>query len=127
MDKTTKQLATWGGVGILFVTGGLFGVAKLNERPGALDGFASCLAERSAIFYGAFWCPNCGVQKQTFGRSSRLLPYVECSTADGKGQIPLCAEKGITGYPTWDFKSGERMTGVLPLQTLADKTGCALP
>ncbi len=127
MDKTTKQLAVWGGAGILFVTGGLFGVAKLNERPGTFDGFASCLAEKEAVFYGAFWCPNCGTQKQMFGRSARLIPYVECSTSDGKGQLQVCAEKGVTGYPTWDFKGGERMMGVLPFQTLADKTGCALP
>ena len=127
MDRTTKQLAAWGGAGILFVTGGLFGVAKLNERPGALDGFASCLAERDAVFYGAFWCPNCATQKQMFGRSARLLPYVECSTSDGKSQLPVCKEKGVTGYPAWDFKDSERMLGVLSLQTLADQTGCALP
>lgn len=127
MDKTTKQLATWGGAGILVVTGGLFGVAKLNERPGALNDFASCLAREEAVFYGAFWCPNCGAQKQMFGRSARLLPYIECSTADGKGQLPVCQERGVTGYPTWEFKGGERLIGVAPLRTLADKTGCALP
>ena len=127
MDKTTKQLLIWGGAGILVITGGLFGIAKLNERPGALDDFASCLTKQGAIFYGAFWCPNCGTQKQMFGRSARLLPYVECSTPDGKGQLSLCQEKGITGYPTWEIKSGERMTGVASLRTLADKTGCELP
>ncbi|HEY4511028.1 MAG TPA: hypothetical protein VJG29_01500 [Candidatus Paceibacterota bacterium] len=127
MDKTTKQLATWGGAGILLVTGGLFGVARLNELPGELDEFAACLTEQGVTFYGAFWCPNCTNQKKMFGRSADLLPYLECSTSDGKGQLPVCAEKAVTGYPTWEFADGTRLNGTQPLRTLADKTNCALP
>src|SRR3989344_3092373 len=127
MDRMTKQLLFWGILGIIFITLVLYAVAKLNERPGPLNGFASCLGEKGAGFYGAFWCPNCGQQKQMFGRSARVLPYVECSTADGKGQLPLCANAGVTAYPTWEFPGSERLTGIQSLQTLAEKTACELP
>lgn len=35
--------------------------------------------------------------------------------------------KKIEGYPTWIFKDGSRLTGEIPLPTLAEKTQCALP
>lgn len=105
----------------------------LNKRgggePGKLDSFASCLKDKGAIFYGAFWCPHCRDQKQMFGKSVSFLPYVECSTPDGQNQLPICKEKNITSYPTWDFISGtttERFTGTLTLETLAEKTSCQL-
>ena len=127
MDKTTKNLVMGGFAGILFITGGLFGVAKLNDRPGALDGFAQCLGEKGAVFYGAFWCPRCTSQKQAFGRSQKLLPYVECSTPNGKDQNDFCKGRAITGYPTWEFGDGERTTGELSLAALAERTSCVLP
>jgi len=95
--------------------------------PGALDSFAQCLKDKGALFYGAFWCPHCQDQKAMFDSSKSLLPYVECSTADSKGQLPVCAEKNITGYPTWTFADGSRESGVLDLIVLAQKTGCELP
>ena len=96
------------------------------QAPGELDQFAGCLGEKGAVFYGAFWCPHCQNQKKMFGRSQKLLPYVECSTADGRGQLAACTEKKIEGYPTWEFADGTRMTGEIPLRTLAEKTGCEL-
>ena len=62
-----------------------------------------------------------------FGRSAKLLPYVECSTPDGKGQLQICKDKSIEGYPTWDFVSSERVLGVQNLATLKDLTSCELP
>ena len=97
------------------------------EKPGKYDTFAACLGEKGAIFYGAFWCPHCQNQKALFGRSAKFLPYNECSTPDGKGQLPLCKEKGVTTYPTWDFATTERLTGEISLQTLSEKTSCPLP
>lgn len=95
--------------------------------PGQLDSFAACIKDKGAIFYGAFWCPHCQSQKEMFGRSSRLLPYIECSTPDGQGQKQLCAEAGVTSYPTWIFPDGGKQTGSLSLEELATKTGCKLP
>lgn len=98
-----------------------------RNQPGELDGFALCLEEKGAVFYGAFWCPHCQSQKAMFGRSEKLLPYVECSTPDGQNQAEECRAKNIEGYPTWEFNDGSRLTGEIPLETLAEKTGCELP
>ena len=98
-----------------------------QNQPSKLDSFAKCLKEKQAIFYGAFWCPHCQRQKELFGTSEKFLSYVECSTPDGKAQISLCAQKKITGYPTWEFKDGSRLNGEVSLEKLAEKTSCQLP
>jgi len=98
-----------------------------NSRPSALDGFASCLGEKGAKFYGAFWCPHCQAQKKLFDKSVDKLPYVECSTADGKSQLPVCTEQKVESYPTWIFADGTRLNGEQDLDELAEKTDCQLP
>lgn len=115
------------GVFIVLVVGGIATTRWADARPSPLDGFAQCLTEKGAIFYGAFWCPHCQAQKKMFGRAARLLPYVECSTPDGKAQLPLCTDKKVEGYPTWEFADGSRLSGEVPLKTLAEKTLCSLP
>lgn len=97
------------------------------RKSAQLDSFAGCLEEQGAVFYGAFWCPHCRDQKALFGRSASKMPYVECSTPDGKGQLEVCADENITSYPAWEFASGERRSGVLSLEELASETGCELP
>lgn len=92
-----------------------------------LNSFTQCLADSGTKFYGTFWCSHCQAQKKLFGSSAKLLPYIECSTPDGNGQLDVCKEAGIEGYPTWVFADGSRLSGELPLQTLSDKTQCALP
>jgi hypothetical protein len=96
-------------------------------KPGKLDAFASCIAEEEAIFYGAFWCPHCQNQKAMFGRSARLLPYVECSPANGQGQLQVCTDAGVAGYPTWVFADGTVETGEISLERLSELTNCSLP
>ncbi len=98
-----------------------------SSRPGALDSFARCLEQKGVVFYGAFWCPHCQKTKSMFGSSAKLLPYVECSTPDGKGQLQVCKDKGVTSYPTWIFPDGKVLTGERTLQELSDASGCALP
>ncbi|MEK7140628.1 MAG: thioredoxin domain-containing protein [Patescibacteria group bacterium] len=100
---------------------------NVTTTPGQYDTFTQCLKDKGAIFYGAFWCPHCQAQKKLFGSSAKFLPYVECSTLDGKAQLPECTEKNITGYPTWEFADGSRMSGEVPLADLAAKTACELP
>lgn len=97
-----------------------------GSRVTQYDGFAQCLGENGATFFGAYWCPVCQKQKALFENSSEL-PYVECSTPDGQGQTQQCIEEGITGYPTWRFTDGSELTGVVELEELAEKTGCELP
>lgn len=106
-----------------FVQGGGAG----NAAPGKYDEFAKCLDEQGAVFYGTYWCPHCQNQKKMFGSSAKYLPYVECSTPDGKSQKQICRDKDITGYPTWVFADESRISGSVPLEELAEKTGCELP
>lgn len=105
----------------------VFWLQKENSKPGIYDKFAQCLKDKDAVFYGAFWCSHCQNQKAMFGKSAKLLPYVECSTADGKNQVLACKEKNIEAYPTWEFADRSRLTGEVSLDTLAEKTGCLLP
>lgn len=95
--------------------------------PGKYDQFAQCLKDKGAVFYGAFWCSHCQAQKKLFGSSAKLLPYVECSTLDGRSMLPVCTDKKIEGYPTWEFTDGSRMSGEISLEKLAEKTTCILP
>ncbi len=95
--------------------------------PGKLDGFAQCLTDAGAKFYGAFWCPHCQSQKAIFGNSQKKLPYIECSTPDRKNQTQVCIDAKVEGYPLWIFKDGTRKSGELTLKELAETTSCELP
>ncbi len=115
-------------VAALLLTAGLSLLNK-NGANGSheYDALASCLTEKGAKFYGAFWCPHCQEQKKVFGASQKLLPYIECSTANAAGQLPVCIEAKVESYPTWEFADGSRITGGLTPMQLAEKTDCPLP
>jgi hypothetical protein len=126
MKKETKYI-----IGIIIAVGVIVGGLALLDTNEAgkstkYDGFAMCLAEKGAQFYGAFWCPHCQRQKALFENSDKI-PYNECSKPDGNGQLDICTQKGVESYPTWFFADGSKLTGEIPLETLAEKTGCALP
>ena len=126
MHKKIKKNLTWLAIGILIVAG--IGIWIYSQsQPGQYDAFAKCLKDQGAVFYGAFWCPHCQKQKAMFGKSARLLPYVECSTRDGRNKLGVCVEKDIEGYPTWEFADGSRLVGEVALSKLSEKTGCPLP
>ena len=111
---------------VVIMAGGLaiFKIQSQPSLPSALDTFTQCLKDSGATIYGAYWCPHCQAQKALFGKSVKLLPYVECSKPDGQSQTQICEDKKITGYPTWEFADGSRESGELSLATLATKTGC---
>jgi len=106
-------------------------VVRATKADGKYDTFAQCLAAKDIKFYGAFWCPHCQQQEQWLGASRQKLAteglYVECSTPDAKSQTKICVDNNITGYPTWVFPDGTRLTGEQKLADLAAKSGCALP
>ena len=112
---------------VVVVVGGLVWLVKTPGKPGRLDAFATCLKDSGALFYGAFWCPHCQNQKAMFGSSAKLLPYVECSTPNGKGQLQVCLDAGVEGYPTWKFADGTVETGEIQLARLSELTSCQLP
>lgn len=105
----------------------LFRLNSTPPGPGKYDAFATCLKDRGAVFYGTFWCVHCQAQKKLFGSSQKLLPYVECSSADGNSQLQICKDKKIESYPTWIFADGSQLSGEISLQQLANKTSCVLP
>ncbi|MFA6353393.1 MAG: hypothetical protein WCW93_00450 [Candidatus Paceibacterota bacterium] len=100
---------------------------RSNSNSVNYDAFATCLKDKGAIFYGTFWCPHCQAEKKLFGSSEKLLPYVECSTPDGRSQMQICKDNKIESYPTWTFADGSELKGEVTLQQLADKTSCILP
>lgn len=113
---------------LVLIVGGLMGYwAWYMSQPGKHDGFAQCLKNSGALFYGAFWCPHCQAQKAAFGKSEKLLPYVECSQPNGQGQLQVCTDAQIESYPTWVFSDGTRLDGEQSFEALAQKTSCALP
>ena len=112
---------------IVVIIGGLVSLLVVQaKKPGKYDALAQCISESGATFYGAFWCPHCQATKAMFGRSAKLLPYVECSEPDGSGQLQVCIDKNITGYPTWEFADGSRLNGERTLEELAAKTNCSV-
>lgn len=116
----------WSVISILVIAG-IVWLIVAPTKPGKLDAFASCIKESGATYYGAFWCPNCKNQEALFGRSAKLLPRVECSTPDGKGQLQVCQDANIKGYPTWEFTNGTRESGTQSLERLSELTSCPLP
>ncbi|MBI4021372.1 MAG: hypothetical protein HY369_03950 [Candidatus Aenigmarchaeota archaeon] len=132
--RTRKRLKTagWVIVVVVVLAAAAFGVSSytgyMTQQPGQYDAFAQCLTDQGMVEYGAYWCPNCARQKLDFGNSFRLVNYVECAAGDpeGKAQPALCDEKGITGYPTWITKDGQRLVGRQSLESLAAASGCPL-
>ena len=121
-----KKSFLWLIVALVIIFGAIWLVKTLN-KPGQYDQFAQCISDSGASLYSTFWCSNCRNQKAKFGSSAELLSYVECSTADGKGQLPICAEAGITAYPTWILSDGTRQIGDTSLARLSEIISCPLP
>ncbi len=126
MKKETKYLV--GIIIAIIVVIGFLALLDPTQKQGSAkyDEFALCLADKGAKFYGAFWCPHCQAQKKAF-EWSKNIPYVECSTPDTKGQLDICRDAGVKSYPTWIFADGSTLSGEIPLEKLAEKTGCTLP
>ncbi len=112
----------------LVVVGGIIWFLATPSGPGQYDQFAQCLQDKGVKFYGAWWCPHCRDQKALFGKSVSKLPYIECSAAGQQNvQLQVCKDAKIESYPTWEFADKSRVSKVMTLQELADKTTCALP
>lgn len=124
MKNSTRLLIILGVTAIVIVAL-IFGVRSNNQKPGPYDELAQHISDSGAVFYGAYWCQFCSEQKAIFGRSARLLNYVECAVPGRPNgeQTQACVDADITSYPTWDFPDQERATGVLSLEELSQRTG----
>ncbi len=130
-----KQKTIFFSVILILVLGVVYAVATQSgpgsnsnsNVAGKYDTFATCLKDKGAVFYGAFWCSHCKDQNKLFGSSVKLLAYVECSPPNASGQTQICKDKKIESYPTWEFADSTRMSGKVSLEKLAEKTSCVLP
>src|SRR6266568_2177225 len=99
----------------------------LRKRTSRLDTFAQCIGRSGTKMYGLYWCTHCAEQKEMFGSAFQYVPYLECGIkGQAHGEIASCTEAGVKQFPTWEFSNKERHEGVLPLDVLAQKTGCSL-
>ena len=126
MKNNNKLLIIFGTSIILIFIFAISAMPKNNERTD-LEPFAKCITDSGAKFYGAFWCTHCQSQKKMFGTAKNIVPYIECSTTDGKGQLQICTDNQIKGYPTWVFADKSTLGGEVSLEDLAQKTNCTLP
>lgn len=124
--KDSKSAYYLYGAAALVVVGLIAFAVTQKAVPSPYDGFAQCLTNDGVTMYGAWWCPHCQNQKKLFGSSFDFVTYVECSNAN-KSMNQTCKDAGIEGYPTWELSDGTRLGGEQSLETLAEKSGCALP
>ena len=65
---------------------------------------AKDLKALDARMFGAFWCSHCYDQKQTLGKEAmKMIQYIECDKEGLNNQRPLCQERKVPGYPTWEI------------------------
>jgi hypothetical protein len=81
--------------------------------------FARCLTRAGATYFRASWCPHCAEQERLFGPARAYLGEIDCSRPNSCRQIE--------SFPTWIFRNGARVSGVLSLAELGRRTGCPLP
>lgn len=120
-NKKTRYIIFFAIIAVLV---GLF--VWYKATPGQYDKLATCMKDSGVKFYGAFWCPHCQATKQMFGKSAAKLPYIECSSPDGKSQLDVCKDAQIDGYPTWIFADGSRLSGEQTIETLAERSMCEI-
>ena len=84
--------------------------------------FAKYLNDKGVVKYSAYWCPNCLIQGELFGKQAyEELNVVECARDGLKSQTQLCIDKEIKGFPTWEI-NGKLILGVLSLKELSNLT-----
>jgi hypothetical protein len=99
-----------------------------HRNVSTLDNFAKCVSSKGTRMYGAWWCPHCADQKESFGFAFQYVTYTECGIEGQPHSLnDQCRKAGIKNFPTWQFADGHREEGVLSLTALSSKTECKLP
>ena len=97
------------------------------EQLTQLTGLANCLTEKGVRFFGTAECPWCTRQKELFGEAAEFLPYIECSpNVATEQEIAMCEEANVRGVPDWRFPGQEPVTGMQPIERIAELSGCAI-
>lgn len=125
MEKNTKVIIFLAVAAVAVVALLAIGV-NVGKSSGVSSSFAQCLTDQGVKMFGAYWCPHCAEQKRIFGSSFGKISYVECSLPEMAGTTQACIDAGIESYPTWEFGDDSRISGVLSLEFLSQKTGCSL-
>ena len=75
--ESTKQGPRWIWVGAVFAVLAAAWAAYYflyYQKPlSTLDSFAKCLSAKGVKMYGAWWCPHCKDQKESFGYSFQYV------------------------------------------------------
>jgi hypothetical protein len=127
---STKEYKRY--VPVLIVIGIIIAGALLlryvYSRPGKHDSLAQCVVDSGTKMYSAWWCTHCQEQKRMFGSSFKIIveggAHVECSPGGTQTFSDFCRNAGITSTPTWVFPDGSMQPGRLPIETIAEKSGC---
>jgi len=90
--------------------GGWVGYDYYSSRNvSTLDDFAKCVSAKGARMYGAWWCPHCADQKESFGLAFQYVTYTECGIEGQTHSVnEQCKNAGISNFPTWQFADGHR-------------------
>lgn len=97
--------------GINYIKG--FGKEKIDNESNLLK----CISE-SAVMYSQKSCPHCIKQKEILGNYTNLFIIIDCLEEPQK-----CANKKITGTPTW-IVNNKKIEGVQSINQLKELTGC---
>ena len=101
-------------------------IASITIGTADLVGFAQALAASDTMFFGAAWCPDCTAQKELFEDGGQFLPFTEVTNPD-RTLNQTGTDNNISVFPTWVFSDGTRLEGVQSLETLAERSGVAIP
>lgn len=81
------------------------------------------LKRTGAKMYGTYWCSSCQWQQQQFGEAFSQINYIECDPAGANARPDLCAQAGITAFPTWELNGQLYRPGAFNLERLAELSG----
>lgn len=107
-------------IAIIMVLLAIYGIIRQSNAQGKYDDFAKCLTNNEVIMYGTDWCQHCKDQKALFGKSFKLINYINCDFNKLE-----CKNAGVEGYPTWVIKN-ERYPGTRSLEYLSSLSDCKL-
>lgn len=101
-------------------------IEKLSQRSenSSLENFAQCLTQKGIKLYGSSRDALSQEQRAMFGKAINYLTYIECIEPESKELLFECQVEGIKTFPTWEFTSKERKSGVFSLEELKELSGC---